>query len=132
MSRFTSTDPRVFRTHQGIVVRLRDITTPYEIVTIRNYPHIRYVGVGKNSETLYAYPLFPNLETLRKHMKDQLKRKSKVRTILKIKLFIEENGDDDMLVATSEDELLWNQVLGYIINEGWDHEKGPSTPKNRT
>lgn len=124
------TSTEVFRTHQGVIVYVKDMTTPYEFTTIRGQGHIRYTGVGSDAEILHCYPLFPNLKALGTHVEDQLKRKSKVTSKLEITLAVRNPKTEDVIIiATSEDPVLWNQVLGYIIHGGWGNEEEPPKPR---
>lgn len=123
------TSTEVFRTHQGIIVYLKNMTTPYAFATIRGQKHIRYTGVGSDAEILHCYPLFPNLKALGTHVEDQLKRKSKIEAKFRLALIIETQPDTAVIVASSEDPVLWNQVLGYIIHGGWGNEEEPPKPR---
>jgi hypothetical protein len=63
-------------------------------------------------------------------MEDQLERKSKVVANLEITLAARGSETEArVIVATSEDPVLWNQVLGYIIHGGWGNEEEPPKPR---
>lgn len=68
---------------------------------------------------------FPNLKELRNYMEDQLERKSKIVAKLRIQLTVQSIDGVSVAVAVSEDELLWNQILRYIIHGGWGNEEEP-------